>query len=298
MKTILRNLLRFICYFYCIDYGRYSIVQRLYLKYLIPKKNKIITTKICFGISMKLNITEYIQSFLYLFRSYELLTEKFFKRIVNKNDYILDIGANVGYLSMIFATLTGNKGIVVSFEPEPNNFQTLTENKKLNGFSQIITEQLGVSDSNGTFKLFLSNDANNGKHSLIFDDNRVTSKYMEINTIIIDEYLKNNNINRIDIVKIDVEGFEKKVLNGMRNTLQEHKPVLFIELIDLIQQSTNESSISIINMLNDEFGYIHYKLLKNGFLEQYFGSHVWSENVVFIHKSKIEKYKHLIKPLN
>lgn len=147
-----------------------------------------------------------------------------FKSVVKKGDIVVDIGANIGYYTLIAAKLVGEEGKVYAFEPEPYNFGLLLRNIETNGYKNIIPVQKGISNKRGMSKLFLSPE-NLGAHTLYnLDQER---KFVEVETITIDEYFESEE--KIDVVKIDVEGAEEIVLDGMQKIIKKNNLKIFIE---------------------------------------------------------------------
>jgi len=98
-------------------------------------------------------------------KSYEEFETEVTKKIVNDGDVVLDIGANIGYYTLIFAKLVGKNGKVYAFEPEPNNLAILKKNIEINGYKNIEVIDKVVSNKNGTVKLYIS-EQNKGHHSI------------------------------------------------------------------------------------------------------------------------------------
>jgi len=134
---------------------------------------------------------------------------------------VVDIGANIGYYALMEARVCKE---VLAIEPEPANYELLLKNIKLNGCKNIRTLQAAVGDTNGTTELAISDAAN---------WHRVKTKSTKRDTITVpittlDTYLGNK---KVDMVRMDVEGYEFNILKGMEQTIANNpKLVLFIEL--------------------------------------------------------------------
>lgn len=147
--------------------------------------------------------------------TYEKGETRLLKGLIKEGMFVLDIGANVGYYSLIAARLVGEKGAVFAFEPAPDNFALLLKNIKVNGFSNITPVPKAVSNKMGSGRLFLSNEPM--AHSIMYKPTGKGSVEVEVTTI--DEFIE--NINRpVDLVKMDVEGSEMKALEGMLETIR------------------------------------------------------------------------------
>ena len=155
---------------------------------------------------------------------YEPFQTELVEKYIKKGDVVLDIGANIGYYTLLFAKLVGEKGKVFSFEPDPKNFSILKKNVKLNNYNNVSAICSAVSDKKEKLVLYLSSE--NKAHHTIFNSGD-SSNYLEIDSVSLDEYFKNFTRN-INFIKIDVEGAEHKVLKGMNSLLSKNKNVRII----------------------------------------------------------------------
>lgn len=146
--------------------------------------------------------------------SYEPEVVDIFKKHIKKGDTVLDIGAYIGYHTLIMAKLVGEEGKVFAFEPDPVNFQYLIKNAAENGYRNIVAFQKAVSDKTGKGRLFMGDSSS---LSTIYDTGG--KKYKEIETIKIDDYFGKK---RVDLAKIDAEGAEALILEGMKETIKNN----------------------------------------------------------------------------
>lgn len=148
---------------------------------------------------------------------WEEFETEFVKKIIKEGDVVLDIGANIGYYTLIFAKLVGDNGRVFAFEPEPENFAILKKNVEANGYKNVVLIQKGLSDETGQVKLYLA-EKNKGDHR-IFDsgDGR---RAVEIHVSRLDDYFR-DSYDKINFIKMDVQGTEYKVIKGMTLLLQK-----------------------------------------------------------------------------
>jgi len=145
------------------------------------------------------------------------------KKEIKEGDVVLDIGANIGYYSLIFAKLVGKEGKVFAFEPEPENFALLKKNVEINGYKNVILVQKAVSNKTGRTKLYLCEESA-GDHSIYELNGRQS---MEIEVIRLDDYFIDYD-GKIDFIKIDVQGAEGEAIQGMPNLLNKNKTVKII----------------------------------------------------------------------
>lgn len=153
---------------------------------------------------------------LILHNSYESPETALVKRMVNRSDVVVDVGANIGYYTLLAAKLIGSKGRVFAFEPEQYNFMLLGKNVEVNHFKNVTSEQIAIGENNGSLKLFVD-FSNLGNHS------EIQAQHYEsfvVEKVSIDSYFKPRQ--RVDFVKIDVQGTEEHVLRGMRRVVSEN----------------------------------------------------------------------------
>jgi FkbM family methyltransferase len=150
---------------------------------------------------------------------------------IKAGDVFLDIGANIGFFSVIGARLVGPDGRVYAFEPVPANLTALQRNIGLNQFANTKIMQSAVSNHSGKGELLLA-DWGGGSALKGASTPPDICGTMEVELVTIDQLVEQGEIEPPAVVKIDVEGAELEVLQGMARTLEKHHPVLIYELDD------------------------------------------------------------------
>ena len=145
---------------------------------------------------------------LSIFRSYEPFETSLLSAEIRPGMTIVDVGANIGYYTLLFSKLTGDQGRVYAFEPEPQNFSLLQQNLARNQRTNVVALNRAVSDRAGESFLYLSTE-NYGDHQAYpSEDGR---RKVPITMTRLDDCVKGP----IDLIKMDVQGFEAHALNGM-----------------------------------------------------------------------------------
>jgi FkbM family methyltransferase len=180
------------------------------------------------------------------------------QKILHPNMTFVDIGANIGWYTLLAASKVGSKGRVISFEPEPLNNNLLKQSIALNNFQNVILLQKCLSNCNGKTKLFLAGQ-NFGAHSIVRQTSTRPTN-IDVDTQKLDQALTELGISNIDVLKIDVEGAEPIVLEGARQIISKGvKHVLFEWNLDEWQNR--------INFLKDIFcNYEMYQIINSPFL--------------------------------
>lgn len=150
-----------------------------------------------------------LASGLIMGRGYEIHTTELFKRMVKPDMVVVDVGAHIGYYTLIASKLVGERGKVFAFEPEPRNYNNLTQNVELNNCKNVMTFGKAVSKNEGKTLFYVSDNAS-GECSLVEMKNR-PKKTIEVETVILDNVLADQ---KVDIMKVDVDGSEMFVLLG------------------------------------------------------------------------------------
>ena len=169
---------------------------------------------------------------------YEKLETEFVKREVKKGDVVIDIGANIGYYSLILAKIVGDKGKVFAFEPAPDNYSLLKKNIEINDYKNVVLENLAISDKNGNIELYLSQESM-GWHR-IYPSKYCGENHIKVKTITLDDYFRDISFkDKISFVKMDVEGAELGILRGMASILKNNKKLTL--LVEFVPQYIRES---------------------------------------------------------
>lgn len=148
----------------------------------------------------------------------ERLMTTLFTELVAENMIVVDIGAYVGFYTLLAAKAVGDKGRVFCFEPELSNYTLLLKNIEENGYNNVVPVQKAVTNVTGPIKLFLTKDQ--GSHSIGNYD--PCQKTIVVDSITLDEFFSRRDCS-IHVMKIDVEGAEMAVLQGMANIISKNR---------------------------------------------------------------------------
>jgi FkbM family methyltransferase len=149
---------------------------------------------------------------------HEPLVTKIFKKEIRSGYVVLDIGAHIGYYTLIAAKLVGKNGKVFAFEPDPTNFTLLKENIITNSYKNVVIAQKAVTNKSGKLKLYLSEDSSGHRICDSHDGRRA----IEIESVQLDDYFRNHD-GHIDFIKMDVEGAEYNAIQGMLLLLKKNR---------------------------------------------------------------------------
>jgi FkbM family methyltransferase len=180
------------------------------------------------GFYIYLNTQEaFVTPWIGVVGSYELPTTEIFLGLLRKGSKVIDVGANVGWFTLLAASRIGNTGTVLSFEPETKSFELLSKSVARNRFDNVKLLSQIVYDSDGMGTLHLNPDeSQTGLHSIVRD---FGGKQLVVPSTKLDTAVTRFNINQVDVLKVDVEGAEPRVLAGAMSLISQRR-VRFIVL--------------------------------------------------------------------
>ena len=160
------------------------------------------------------------------------------RRLNLKNPTILDVGANIGLYSICYSKIFSNS-IIHSFEPVRKNYQALITNIKSNKIKNIISYKFGLLDKRKNLKIGIPDAKTHKRYKKNINDGLFSifakKKNLKIKLLSLDDLNKDNFFNKIDFIKIDVEGAESLVLEGAKKTIKKFKPTIQIEFNELTE---------------------------------------------------------------
>ena len=165
------------------------------------------------------------------------------QNVIHKNDVVIDVGANIGRWSLFVAHLYKTQ-MIYAFEPFQETFMKLQKNISLNQQFKIQTVNQAVSDSEGKIAMSVRDCFNTGMNQI-----NLASPDKNLSAVRLDFFCEINNIQKIDVIKIDVEGFEMNVLKGSENLIKQWHPKIICEIDDFLLSQNKTTPTNIFNFL-------------------------------------------------
>jgi FkbM family methyltransferase len=209
-----------------------------------------------YGFKMHINVGDFIGRHIYLHGDYEPGVSRMFSKILQQGSNIIDIGANIGYFSLLSSSIVGQKGKVFSFEASPSIYNNLKNNLTLNNANNVYASSNAIGDEEGEVEFFEANELNLGISSLR-NLGEQASKKVRVKMITLDSYI--TDFPTIDLIKIDVEGAEMKVLKGMELLIDRDLPFIIFEVTDHMLKELGSSRIELLDWLKEK-GYDLHQL--------------------------------------
>lgn len=211
---------------------------------------------------------------LYLTGDFEKQELELCNQFINENSTIIDIGANIGIHSVYFSKIAKN-GKVLSIEPQVTIYPILLNN--IDRYQNIIPLNIAIDSKLKISEFYITSD---NAYSSLKDTKR--KKILSIKQVVTFPFdLINNLFDKVDFIKIDVEGFEKNVLSSMIELINRDKPTLFVEIYQ--GENSNNDPEGTVKMLL-EFGYKAYVVNNKNQLEVYVEHHDSKYNYFFIYE--------------
>lgn len=249
--------------------------HRIILKYISIFRN--IHTFNWYGYRIKYQLNTDIGFLLFFKGSFEENDLNVCRKFLNKNSIILDIGANIGLHSLYFSSIATN-GYVYSFEPSRKTFNLLDQN--LSNIKNVLPINVGLGKETQILEFLETTD---NAFSSFKDTKRkpIKAKSMVL-CCKLDDIIKLLNLNTINFIKIDVEGFEQEVIEGMNEVILKYKPIIFCEIYKGDNSNLNpEKTINTVY----QYGYNVYVIGDNT-LNEYKEHSDYFQNYLFIPKTK------------
>jgi FkbM family methyltransferase len=220
-----------------------------------PKSGRILLNSVVFDIELDLDPA---MRAMY-FGAYQIHIASLMKKHLKQGDIFIDVGANIGYISAYAMGLIGQTGQVHAFEPVPEYFERLSYVQKNNPDYRLYINKVALGECEGTSTIAVTNVKNIGWNTMVpgFMSGQTIKEEIEIPVTTLDSYLFSKGIDRVRLVKIDVEGFEFPVIKGFQKYLQTVKqlPILLVEVAPAAYHKLDTSINEFANFMSN-LGYV------------------------------------------
>jgi FkbM family methyltransferase len=179
------------------------------------------------GFEMELDCDEWTQLHLVQHGAIEPLTMSLVQRLLKAGDTFVDIGSHVGYVSLVARMSVGDAGLVVAVDPQPYNCHRLLCNWEINGFTNVEMVVAAAGSEPCVAVLPQQSRSDKSRLSLVFAMPDATSLTFRVPIRTVDSILEELSIERVRILKLDVEGYELEVLKGCKNRLNQIDHIIF-----------------------------------------------------------------------
>jgi FkbM family methyltransferase len=228
---------------------------------------------------------------------FEKSESEFLMRMLKPGMTVLDIGAHHGFYTLLASRSVGNSGHVFAFEPSPRERKKLKWHLRWNHCSNVEVFDVALGASAGEAELFLAAGRETGCNGLQPPAVRGTSKKVNVTLDTVDNFLIRRKIERVDFVKLDVEGAELSVLGGAGNLLSaQPRPIVLVEVCDLRTAAWGYPASRILDLLSDR-GYRLFELRDGGWLSPaLLGNDKYDQNFIAVPDERIVQMQEFMAP--
>ena len=240
-------------YFNIVNYGKkYGISKaiRAILHYLYRfLKTKTMSSKNYvhvhgFKMSVLPNDPMGTSSELLIFNSHEPVSTKIISSKLKKGMTCLDIGGNIGYYVLLESKAIGPQGKIIAIEPSPINFECMKQNLSTLKIENVESYNIAAGEKDGTANFLIYEDS--GNSCMVIPEGEKSKwpgKLISVPIRKMDSFLEEKKIGKIDFLRMDVEGYEKKVIEGLNATIRKYKPIIYLELHQFIVGQDNTAKM-------------------------------------------------------
>jgi FkbM family methyltransferase len=208
---------------------------------------------------MQLDLSDWAERYTYfLGRYYDLPTQIFLKKYLRSGDHFVDIGANIGMISLLASHLVGDLGTVRAFEPNPFCCDRIDELISTNGLTNVSLKRIAISDASGELKLSVPRHSGMGTLGSIPTDEAQAYPSSYIVEVQRGDDALSPEV-PIQVMKIDVEGYECKALAGCANVIGRWRPLIISEVMPDHLRRAGSTPEMLFELMND-YGYISFGL--------------------------------------
>jgi FkbM family methyltransferase len=212
-----------------------------------------------------------------IYKGFEVQETNYLKSILKEGDIFVDIGANVGWFSLVASPLVGNSGKIICFEPTSETFKNLLVNIEINNFRNIDCRNIGLSDISGELTFYLSEPGRDARNSFA----PILGESIQTVVSTLDNELMDIDKSLIKVVKVDVEGWEKFVFIGGENFFRNYRPIVMVEFAE---ENTFKAGYSVYDLYDifQEWGYNWFRIVDDQLIAVEKEIHYSSVNLIAI----------------
>lgn len=220
--------------------GIHRFLRAIYNPFQRQKDHFDIVVEYDSGLFLHVDTASLLEWYLFFYGKYEAGTVSLIKRLMRPGSVGVDVGAHIGSYALLMGLMAGETGKVLAVEPYPPSFNRLVENIHLNRLKNVVPVQCALSDEKGTTTLYSYGSADGDIITTFYKENlkfprpdvppeaRILMETpVEVRTL--DDVVRQKECSRLDVLKIDVEGNEYRVLAGGQETIREFRPHIIFE---------------------------------------------------------------------
>jgi FkbM family methyltransferase len=235
------------------SWGKVTIFRKIVEPYLFLRPREF-TARTVDGMKVAGNNRDLIQSWIYLFGITEPNLVHWLRRSLRRGDTFIDVGAHVGFHTLLASQLVGSSGAVVAIEASPSTYAALQRNLALNRVANVRAINMAASDHRGSLKFYRGPSDNLGSSTIYQELAKQGSQFeAEVETAPLGQILSSSELKHARVIKIDVEGAEEAVVRGLAPALHMCREDLeiVVEIIPKFLSVLNKMAEDVISVFTD-----------------------------------------------
>lgn len=243
---------------------RYAVIERFAAR-LSP--DNLFDAVLPNGLIVACDLRDHVQRHIYHWGVYEPVESWIFTQLIKPGHIVIDAGANVGQYSMLASTIVKPDGMVHAFEPAKTNRLKMAINLVRNRIGNVRLNDLALWDQPEELTMSLDQadqtEINFGGYSVSKKpviEELVTGLSNSVAGIRLDDYVREQGLSTVDVIKMDIEGSEARALNGSRDTLLKNRPIILMELNQQAARSQGGELVDLWRLLVDDLKYDLYPI--------------------------------------
>lgn len=200
----------------------------------------------------RLDPTQYLDNQIIRYGFFEPESTHLIRQIIKPRMVVLDVGANFGYYTVNFSKLVGESGHIYAFEPSKRFRKRLVDHLTRNKCKNITVLDFGLSNREGTLTLY-GGDSSATLHPIPDFMRPTEEENVQLRTL--DSFVSGNKLERVDFVKVDIDGHEPEFVAGAMKTLADYRPILLMEFAQLNLMKAGSDVVKLSDQLKS-LGYV------------------------------------------
>lgn len=210
------------------------------------------------GYVMELDLADWAERrTFFLGRYYEVGVQLLLRAYLRPGDTFLDVGGNIGMISLLAARLVGPQGRVHAFEPNPRCVERFRRAMASNGITQVTLHAVGLSDAPGSFELNLLSEHSGAGTMAALKEGQVAAERFRVDVVRGDDAVGDGG--PVAAIKIDVEGFECRAVAGLERTIRRDRPMMIMEVVPETLEAAGSTAAELFGLMQG-LGYRAYGL--------------------------------------
>jgi FkbM family methyltransferase len=221
LYTVIAFSLRAYCRYAPIEKGKFTIWKDFFMAGFLGRKGLVVSAKSAFGATFRLPLGDYVPTAIFLFGIWEPVMTAYLMRTLKEGDIFIDIGANIGYYAALAGISVGSTGKVYAIEASPHIYTSLQETIATNKLPSVKAFNVAVTDKACDVSVWLADEGNLSRTTIVESmiDRARAGFEAKVRGLPLDQILPVQDILDARVIKIDVEGAEWLVLQGIKALL-------------------------------------------------------------------------------